>query len=72
MDDTKTVHVRPKEGLHVRNPATGAPLPEEGATVPLTTYWRRRIEDGDALASPPKKAPAKKPAAKAATKKAEG
>lgn len=52
-----------------------APLPPEGATVPLDEYWARRLRDGDVLdadpsppapdaasAEPPKPAPAAKAA----------
>lgn len=31
----------------VRDPRTRVMLPPEGAHVPDTSYWRRRIKDGD-------------------------
>lgn len=31
----------------------GELLPEKGADVPLTAYWQRRINDGDALQPDP-------------------
>lgn len=61
----KTVFVVPKEGLKVRNPKDGAHLPDAGAEVPLDTYWRRRLRDGDVIEGKPPRAPAKQPAAKA-------
>ena len=41
---------------NVRNPQDKAILPEAGAVMPLTTYWKRRILFGDVIiGSPPKK-----------------
>jgi hypothetical protein len=38
----------------VRQPERAwAPLPPEGAFVPSTTYWHRRIRDRDVLEAPP-------------------
>ena len=37
----------PREGLLVPDPVTGKSLPPEGAERELTTYWHRRIKDGD-------------------------
>lgn len=37
--------------LVVRDPVTRRPLPPEGAEVPETTYWHRRLRDGDVLAA---------------------
>lgn len=42
----RTVHIVPAEGIKVRDPETGAHIPESGATVSLTPYWRRRITEG--------------------------
>jgi len=39
--------VKPKDGLSVRDPVKGSPLPAEGAEVPDTIFWRRRVRDGD-------------------------
>ncbi|KEA54674.1 MULTISPECIES: DUF2635 domain-containing protein [Mangrovibacter] len=39
--------VKPKDGLSVRDPVKGSPLPAEGAEVPNTIFWRRRLSDGD-------------------------
>lgn len=39
--------VKPKDGVSVRDPVKGSPLPAEGAEVPDTIFWRRRLRDGD-------------------------
>lgn len=54
------MYVIPADGLVVRNPARDyAPLPPEGDEVPDTSYWRRRLNDGDVtLGKPPKAAKA--------------
>lgn len=39
-EDGKTV-------LPVFNPETGKPLPEEGAEVTPSPYWRRRLRDNE-------------------------
>lgn len=41
--------VKPKDGLSVRCPVRGAPLPAEGAEVPENTFWHRRLKDGDVV-----------------------
>lgn len=41
------VHVRPALGRRVHFPASREVLPDEGAIVPFTAYWRRRFADGD-------------------------
>jgi len=54
-----TFHVKPsREGLVVRYPNKPGQLPPEGETVERTTYWRRRVKQGDvvAVASQPRKA----------------
>ncbi len=51
------VFLKPREGVKVRmpKPAIGH-LPEDGAFVEKSIYWRRRINDGDVVAAtPPKK-----------------
>ena len=49
-----SVYVKPAPGLIVRDPDTREPLPAAGAWVPRTTYWVRRLRDGDvAEAAPP-------------------
>ena len=39
--------VYPVEGRRVRDPATGQVVPSEGLLVPRTSYWVRRLRDGD-------------------------
>lgn len=39
--------VKPKDGLSVRDPVKGVALPVEGAEVPDSIFWRRRLRDGD-------------------------
>ncbi|KOQ71552.1 DUF2635 domain-containing protein [Stenotrophomonas maltophilia] len=56
-----TAFLVPRKGLTVLQPRsaknpTPVPLPAEGATVPLTSYWRRRLAVGDVVHSPPPKA----------------
>ena len=47
MKPTSTVTLKPtRAGLIVRDPKTGAPLPEAGGPVVLNTYWNRRLRDG--------------------------
>ncbi len=56
-------HIRPVEGRRVRDPGTKAIL-EAPATVPRTTYWARRLRDGDVALSdvkPPVETAPKKP-----------
>jgi hypothetical protein len=44
------LHVRPADGLVVRNPEDmPAPLPIDGAVVPDDLYWRRLLRDGDVI-----------------------
>jgi hypothetical protein len=45
----------PASGLNVRNPQDMAILPEAGAVMPLTSYWKRRIKTGDVVVGSPKK-----------------
>lgn len=49
---TERVRVRPaRKGLLVPDPDHGGrALPAEGTEVALSSYWVRRIEDGDVLA----------------------
>jgi hypothetical protein len=42
------VTIKPAPGLRVRTP-DGSLLPEAGATVELTIYWRRRLAAGDVI-----------------------
>lgn len=45
-----TLNIKPaREGLVVINPITGQPLKEEGEKVQASTYWHRRLKDGDVV-----------------------
>ena len=37
------------EKLKIRHPITGEYLPAHGVDVELTSFWRRRIKDGDVV-----------------------
>lgn len=43
------MRVKPAEGRKVRDPASLQHLPEGGAEVPDTSYWRRRLQAGDVV-----------------------
>lgn len=49
------IYIKPAAELVVLDPLTAKPLPAEGGWVADTTYWHRRLADGDAL---PAQAPA--------------
>lgn len=43
--------VKPAQrGLIVRDPKSGIPLPDNGQEVEDTSFWRRRMKDGDVIA----------------------
>ena len=48
----ETLRVKAAPGRLVRDPTTYRKLPEEGAEVPCTQYWLRRIRDGDVVQAP--------------------
>lgn len=41
-----TFYILPRQGRRVIDPATGLPLPAEGARVEKTQYWLRRLKEG--------------------------
>jgi hypothetical protein len=41
--------VKPAEGRKVRHPITKQHLDAEGAEVPESTYWLRRLAEGDVV-----------------------
>lgn len=43
----KDLTIKPKPGVLVKDPVTGQPLSEAGEKKPATTYWLRRLKDGD-------------------------
>lgn len=48
--------VKPAEGRKVRNPISKQHLPAAGAEVPESTFWIRRLRDGDVVRAEPPKA----------------
>lgn len=44
----KEIHVKPGDGRICPMPS-GDDLPEQGALVPHSAYWQRRLADGDAV-----------------------
>jgi len=49
------MHLKPANGRVVIDPATGQPLPAEGQRVEPSTYWTRRLLDGDVTETKPSK-----------------
>lgn len=49
MAKTKTLFLKPAEGLLVRDPVTRKPLDPAGEDKPDTLYWRRVLARGDAV-----------------------
>lgn len=47
-----TMTLYPVPGRLVRHPETGEPVPAFGVTVPRSTYWLRRLREGDLTACP--------------------
>lgn len=45
----KKIFLKPAKGLKVRDPDRGDFLPDDGREVVLTTFWRRRLRDGDVV-----------------------
>lgn len=43
----KRIFVKPARNMIVREPHNAAALPPEGREVEDSTYWQRRINDGD-------------------------
>jgi hypothetical protein len=44
------VKIRPANpGMMIRDPNTRRPLPEDGARVSVSNFWRRRLADGDVV-----------------------
>ena len=63
----ETVRVKPAPGLKVRfeEPSQGH-IPAEGADVPLTVYYHRRLADGDLVRADGAQAAAPEPGKKGA------
>ena len=43
----KPFFIRPATGLTLRDPETQEPLPAEGAFMPRSAFWLRRLKSGD-------------------------
>ncbi len=43
----KTNFVKPKKGLKIAHPSTGVFIEEKGEVVEASSYWTRRLNDGD-------------------------
>jgi hypothetical protein len=41
------IYVKPKAGLKIMNPVTKRAISAEGEMVVSSSYWSRRISDGD-------------------------
>jgi len=42
------IRIIPKKDLKVMNPSTNKRVPDEGVVISkITTYWKRREDDGD-------------------------
>lgn len=61
-----TLRIKPAAGLIVINPATRKALPADGDTVPESTYWLRRLDDGDVVEADAPAAPRSRRAAQQA------
>ena len=44
--------IKPKEGLRVINPENMKPIPPIGIRTMVTSYWQRRINEGDVIFTP--------------------
>ncbi|CCG42183.1 DUF2635 domain-containing protein [Magnetospirillum molischianum] len=47
------MYVKPQAGRSVPDPERGGLLPPQGAIVPDTQYWLRRLGDNDVIAADP-------------------
>lgn len=43
------MYVKPVDGRQVPDPERGGLVPTEGAEVPRSQYWIRRLADGDVI-----------------------
>ena len=43
------IKVKPKEGLKIVMPEVNRDLPQDGAVVESSTYWQRRLAEGDVV-----------------------
>lgn len=49
MPDYSQFFIKPKPGAKVRDPHTSIHLADEGELKPRTSFWVRRINDGDVV-----------------------
>lgn len=47
------MHLKPSPDLTVPDPERGGALPTEGREVAPSTYWQRRLADGDVVEALP-------------------
>jgi hypothetical protein len=52
-------------GAVIRDPDTRRPLPDDGADVQASSFWMRRLRDGEVVEIEPTAEPAQEPAAPA-------
>lgn len=57
------LYLKPKEGLIIRKP-DGSKLAAEGERVPRTSFWLKRLADGDVINLKPAAKATKKPQVK--------
>lgn len=57
------LHLKPKKGLTIRKP-DGSKLAAAGERVPRTSFWLKRIADGDVVEVKPAAKATKKPQVK--------
>lgn len=53
MPDPARRFLKPADGLKVRNPDRGGHLKPEGDWVQDSSFWRRRLRDGDVIETTP-------------------
>lgn len=56
------IKIKPKTGLKIVDPETNRALPVEGLEVEQTTYWLRRLSEGDVILSEEKEETKAQPA----------
>lgn len=49
MPHPTTFFIRPAPGLRIADPKTGDYLPEAGLLMPRSSFWLRRLKDGDVI-----------------------
>lgn len=53
----KTMYVKPAPGLKIRKPANREQvLADQGEDVPCSSYWMRRLKEGDVVKAKPARA----------------